>query len=60
MTPKEKAIEYFMKREVELCTEINDQPEYPLQLDDTLDLAIKEAKQEVIEKLQKWVKECQT
>ena len=51
MNAYEKARDYFMKEEAGLCDvdDMDDKPQYPLQLDDTLDLAIREAKKEVFD-----------
>jgi len=50
MNAKEKAIEFFMKEEVVGCSE-TELPDFPLQLTETLDIAIKEAKKEELERV---------
>jgi hypothetical protein len=55
MTAFEKARDFFMKKEAEYCekAEEEDLPMYPLQLDETINLAIIEAKKEVFEDIEK-------
>ena len=45
-TPKEKAIEYFMQHEVGLLDE-GEKPSYPLQLDNTITVALKARDEEI-------------
>jgi len=53
LTPKEKAIKYFMKEEVRLI-ETGTIPEYPLQLDETIEEALKEQAKQIFEDLESY------
>jgi len=59
MTPKEKAIKYFMKEEVRLI-ETGTIPEYPLQLDETIEEALKEQAKQLVEKIEKEIQRLET
>jgi len=52
MEAKEKAIEFFMKEEVGLLDE-NEKPLYPLQLNETIDLALKIQAKEIFDDIDK-------
>ena len=50
LTPKEKAIEFFMKEEVRLL-DSGTLPTYPLQLDKTIEEALKEQAKQIFQEI---------